>query len=77
MSDPAPDSENPANKAAKEKVTVVNLDAWLYKLTKLVAKLQEDSVGKDEIINDLTERLAKLEKSNARRRRHYTRPTPL
>ena len=62
MSDPAPDSENPANKAAKEKVTVVNLDVWLFKLKKTVAKLQENLVKKDEKINELTERLSKLEK---------------
>jgi hypothetical protein len=39
-----PDSHsvNPAKKKWGEQVTVVNLDDWLYKLTKLVAKLQED-----------------------------------
>ena len=64
MGGPAPDSVNPANKAAEEKVTVVNLDAWLYKLTRIVAKQQEDLVAKDATIKDLTERLSKLETSN-------------
>jgi hypothetical protein len=65
MGGPVPDSVNQANKAAEEKVTVVNLVAGLYKLTKVVAKQQEDLVAKDATIKDLTERLSKLEKSNS------------
>ncbi len=47
MGGPDSDSVNPAKKKWGEQVTVVNLDDWLYKLTKLVAKLQEDLVEKD------------------------------
>jgi hypothetical protein len=58
----AQDSIDQDNKNAKESVTVVNLDVWLFKLKKTVAKLQENLVKKDEKINELTERLSKLEK---------------
>jgi hypothetical protein len=57
----SPDSVNPANREAGEKVTIVNLDAWLYALTEIVAKQKEDLDKKDKLIKDFSDRIAKLE----------------
>jgi hypothetical protein len=55
------DSVNPTNREAGEKVTIVNLDAWLYTLTEIVAKQKEDFDKKDKFFKDLSNRKAKLE----------------